>query len=52
MSPLARRSSIPPIREDAPNHERGLDSPDVVERVKLIPPGANYEYIRKATRSS
>ena len=34
-----------PIREDAPNHERGLDSPEVVERLKLIPPGKNYEVI-------
>lgn len=34
-----------PIPEDAPNHERGLDSPDVVERLKLIPPGKNYEVI-------
>jgi DNA (cytosine-5)-methyltransferase 1 len=35
----------PPISEDAPNHERGLDSPEVVERLKLIPPGKNYEVI-------
>lgn len=34
-----------PIPDDAPNHERGLDSPDVVERLKLIPPGANFEAI-------
>ncbi|HEX3680574.1 MAG TPA: DNA cytosine methyltransferase, partial [Galbitalea sp.] len=34
-----------PLPEDAPNHERGLDSPDVVERLKLIPPGSNYEVI-------
>jgi DNA (cytosine-5)-methyltransferase 1 len=34
-----------PIAEDAPNHERGLDSPEVVERLKLIPPGKNYEVI-------
>jgi DNA (cytosine-5)-methyltransferase 1 len=34
-----------PIPEDAPNHERGLDTPDVVERLKLIPPGKNYEVI-------
>lgn len=33
---------VPPIEEDAPNHERGLDSTDVVERLKMIPPGANY----------
>lgn len=35
----------PPIPEDAPNHERGLDSPDVVERLKLIQPGQNYTVI-------
>jgi len=35
----------PPIAEDAPNHERGLDSPEVVERLKLIPPDKNYEVI-------
>lgn len=34
-----------PIPDDAANHERGLDSPDVVERLKLIPPGSNYEVI-------
>jgi DNA (cytosine-5)-methyltransferase 1 len=34
-----------PLPERAPNHERGLDSPDVVERLKLIPPGGNYEVI-------
>lgn len=34
-----------PLNDDAPNHERGLDSPDVVERLKLIPPGSNYEVI-------
>lgn len=34
-----------PIPEGAPNHERGLDSPEVVERLKLIPPGKNYEAI-------
>jgi DNA (cytosine-5)-methyltransferase 1 len=36
---------FPPIPDDAPNHERGLDSPDVVERLKLIPPGRNYTVI-------
>ena len=35
----------PPILEDAANHERGLDSPEVVERLKLIPPGRNYTVI-------
>jgi DNA (cytosine-5)-methyltransferase 1 len=34
-----------PLPDDAPNHERGQDSPDVVERLKLIPPGSNYEAI-------
>lgn len=34
-----------PIPEDAPNHERSLDSLEVVERLKLIPPGRNYEVI-------
>jgi DNA (cytosine-5)-methyltransferase 1 len=33
------------IPDDAPNHERGLDSPEVVERLKLIPAGHNYESI-------
>lgn len=36
-----------PLLDDAPNHERGMDSPDVVERLKLIPPGSNYEVIPK-----
>ena len=35
----------PPIPEDAPNHERGLDSPDVVARLEMIPPGGNYECV-------
>jgi DNA (cytosine-5)-methyltransferase 1 len=34
-----------PLPEDALNHERGLDSKEVVERLKLIPPGGNYEVI-------
>jgi DNA (cytosine-5)-methyltransferase 1 len=34
-----------PIPDDAPNHERNLDSPEVVERLKMIPPGSNYEVI-------
>ena len=34
-----------PLSERSPNHERGLDSADVVERLKLIPPGSNYEVI-------
>lgn len=35
------------LRDSAPNHERGLDSPDVVERLKLIEPGMNYRMIPK-----
>jgi DNA (cytosine-5)-methyltransferase 1 len=34
-----------PLPPNAPNHEVGLDGPDVVERLKLIPPGSNYEVI-------
>jgi DNA (cytosine-5)-methyltransferase 1 len=34
-----------PLPRDAPNHEVGLDSPEVIERLKLIPPGSNYEVI-------
>jgi DNA (cytosine-5)-methyltransferase 1 len=34
-----------PIPSGSPNHEAGLDSSDVVERLKLIPPGGNYEVI-------
>lgn len=34
-----------PLSDKAPNHERGLDSPDVVERLAMIPPGGNYEVI-------
>lgn len=34
-----------PLPADAPNNEIGLDSPEVVERLKLIPPGCNYEVI-------
>ncbi len=34
-----------PLDDAAPNHERGLDSPDVAERLKLIPPGGNFEAI-------
>ena len=36
---------LDPLPDDAPNHERGLDSREVVERLKLIPPGSNYEVI-------
>ena len=36
---------LDPLPDDAPNHERGLDSQEVVERLKLIPPGSNYEVI-------
>jgi len=34
-----------PLPADAPNHETGLDSTDVIERLKLIGPGENYEVI-------
>jgi DNA (cytosine-5)-methyltransferase 1 len=34
-----------PLPADAPNHEKGLDSADVIERLKLIGPGENYEVI-------
>jgi len=34
-----------PLSEDAPNHERNLDTLEVVERLKIIPPGKNYEVI-------
>lgn len=36
-----------PLPRDAPNHETGFDSIDVVERLKLIAPGANYTSIPK-----
>lgn len=36
-----------PLDSDAPNHEIGLDSPDVVERLRMIPPGGNYTVIPK-----
>jgi DNA (cytosine-5)-methyltransferase 1 len=36
---------LSPIPEHASNHERGLDSPEVIERLKLIPPGSNYTVI-------
>lgn len=39
-----------PIPVDAANHEVGLDSADVVERLKLIPPGSNYRVIPKGHR--
>lgn len=39
-----------PLSETAPNHERGMDSPDVVERLKMIPPGSNYEVIPQGHR--
>lgn len=34
-----------PISENAANHETGLDSESVVERLKLIGPGENYRVI-------
>lgn len=36
-----------PLPPDAANHERGLDTPDVVERLKMIPAGSNFEVIPK-----
>lgn len=36
---------VSPLLACAPNHETGLDSPDVIERLKLIPPGCNYKVI-------
>ena len=41
---------INPLPAGAPNHELGLDSVDVVERLKLIPPGSNFEVIPKGHR--
>lgn len=45
--PLTVREALDvnPLEDRAPNHERGLDSADVVERLKMIPPGGNYERI-------
>ncbi|WP_261782355.1 DNA cytosine methyltransferase [Rhodococcus sp. BP-316] len=34
-----------PLTDDAPNHERGGDSVDVIERLKLIPAGRNFEAV-------
>jgi DNA (cytosine-5)-methyltransferase 1 len=34
-----------PIPPGTPNHETGMDTHAVVERLKLIPPGKNYEAI-------
>nr|WP_281289803.1 DNA cytosine methyltransferase [Nocardioides rubriscoriae] len=36
---------VDPIALGAPNHEVGLDSNDVIERLKLIPQGANFEAV-------
>lgn len=36
-----------PLQRGAANHELGLDSPEVVARLKLIPPGKNYTVIPK-----
>jgi len=46
-NPLTVRHALDddPLPDCAPNHERDLDTPDVVERLKLIPPGSNYEVI-------
>lgn len=45
--PLTVREALDedPLPSDAPNHEVGLDMPNVVERLKLIPAGSNYEVI-------
>lgn len=42
---VAEALDASPLRDDAPNHEKGLDSKEVVERLKLIGPGENYEVI-------
>ncbi|MCV7170808.1 DNA cytosine methyltransferase [Mycobacterium manitobense] len=34
-----------PLPTGAPNHELGQDSSDVIERLKLIPPGGNFEAV-------
>ncbi len=34
-----------PLAPDAPNHELGLDSPEVVERIGMLRPGQNYTAI-------
>lgn len=34
-----------PLAPDAPNHELGLDSPEVVERISMLRPGQNYTAI-------
>lgn len=39
-----------PLGPDAPNHETGMDSNDVVERLKLIGPGQNYEAVPEGHR--
>lgn len=39
-----------PLPHNAPNHESGQDSADVVERLKLIPPGGNFESIPRDHR--
>jgi len=46
-NPITVREALDddPLQPGAPNHEVGLDTTDVVERLKLIPPGSNYEVI-------
>jgi DNA (cytosine-5)-methyltransferase 1 len=46
-NPITVREALDesPLPDSAPNHERGLDTVDVVERLKLIPPGSNFEVI-------
>lgn len=48
-SPLTVRDVLDadPIPDGAPNHQKGQDAADVVERLKLIPPGNNYQVIPK-----
>jgi DNA (cytosine-5)-methyltransferase 1 len=45
--PLTVRDALDvnPLPPNAPNHEIGQDSPTVVERLKLIPPGSNFEAV-------
>lgn len=41
---------VNPIPLGAPNHELGLDSDTVVERLKLIPPGSNFSAVPEGHR--
>lgn len=42
---VAEALDADPLPADAPNHEVGLDTPEVVARLSLIPPGRNYTVI-------